>query len=90
MLKAAFLSCALILPALFASVVVGQLDFGAKNLVADNAQLPLSKDYRQVCYSIARSISPASQVFPPGAVFALLSKVLLTAYVDPQTLLSSR
>jgi hypothetical protein len=92
MLRVAFLSYTLILPALFAPAVAGQLDFGAENLnlVAENAQLPLGQDYRLVCHSIARSISPASQVFPPGAVFTLLSELLPTAYVEPQTLLNSR
>jgi hypothetical protein len=70
MLRAAFLSCALILPALFASATAGQLEFGFENLVANNMQIPLnhSYDYQSVCHGISRSISPASQVFFPGAV----------------------
>ena len=72
MLRASFLGYALIFPTLFASAIAGQLDFGAENLVAENAQLPLGySDYRLVCHSIARSISPASQVFAPGAMFSL-------------------
>ncbi len=92
MLRAAFLGCALVLPVLFASAIPGQLDFGAENvrIVAENAQIPLGDDYQLVCHGISRSISPASQVFYPGAVFALLSELLHTTYVDPQTLLNSR
>ena len=79
MLRGAFLGCALILPALFASAIAsaGQPDFGAENfrVVAENAQTPFghSDDYQSVCHGIARNISPASQVFFPGAVLALLS-----------------
>lgn len=83
MLRATFLGCALIVPAFFASAALGQLDFGAENVVAENAQIPLGHhDYRLACHSISRSISPASQVFSPGAVFSLLSELLATAYVD--------
>ncbi len=90
MLRAAFLGCALILTALFASAIPGRLDFGTENIAAENAQIPLGQDYRLICHGISRSISPASQVFSPGAVFALLSELLPTAYVYPQTLLNSR
>ena len=83
MFRAAFLGCALILPALFASVMSGQLDFGPVNTIADNPQIPLGHhDYQLVCQGISRSISPASQVFYPGAAFAFLSELLSTAYVD--------
>ena len=76
MLRAAFfLGCALILPALFAS---GQLDSGFENLVTNTVQIPLnhSDNYHFVCQSISLSISPASQVFFPGAaVSPLYSKL---------------
>ena len=87
MLRAAFLGCALILLALFTSAVSGQLDFGPENTVADNPQIPLGHhDYRLVCHGISRSISSASQVFFPGAVFASHSDILPIAYVGPQIL----
>jgi hypothetical protein len=75
MLRAAFLGCTFILPALFASAIAGELDFEFETLVANNVQIPLniSDDYQYVCHSISRSISPASQVFYPGAVLAFLS-----------------
>jgi hypothetical protein len=77
MLRAAFLGCTFILPALFASATLaaGELDFEFETLVANNVQIPLniSDDYQYVCHSISRSISPASQVFYPGAVLAFLS-----------------
>ena len=89
--RATFLSCALILPALFASAIVGQFDFGTESTVTDNAQIPLGHhdDYGLVCNNISLSISPASQVFYPGAVFAFLSEPLPTTYVDPQILPNS-
>ena len=71
MLRAAFLGCSLVLPALFASYIAGRLNFGAENTITDNAQVQLGHhDYRLVCYGISRSISSASQVFYPGAVFS--------------------
>ena len=83
MLMAAFLGCALILPALFASATSGQLDIGPENSVAGNLQVPLGHhDYRLVCHGISRSISPASQVFYPGTFFAFLSELSSAAYVD--------
>ena len=71
MLRVAFLGCALILPALFASAIAGQLE----NTVANDAQIPLGHhdDYQLVCHGISRNISPASQVFYPGDAFAFLS-----------------
>ena len=95
MLRAVFLSCALILPALFASAIAGHLDFGAENIIADNAQIPLDNprdhhDHRLVCQSLSRNLSPASQVFHPGTVFVLFSELLPNTYVDPQALLNSR
>ena len=71
MLRGTFLGYALLLPALFASAIAGQLE----NTVADNVQIPLGHhdDYRLVCHGISRNISPASQVFYPGALFAFLS-----------------
>ncbi|KAF8259738.1 hypothetical protein EI94DRAFT_1812806 [Lactarius quietus] len=66
MLRAAFLGCALILPALFASAFTEELDFGAESLVANIAQIPFGHhDYRLVCDGISRGISPASLVFYP-------------------------
>ena len=90
--RATFLGCALTLPALFASTIAGQFDFGPENTVADNAQIPLGHHdtYRLICHGISRSISPASEVFYPGAVFAFLSEPLSTTYVDPQILSNSR
>jgi hypothetical protein len=70
MLRTAFLGCVLISPIFFASATAGELDFEFENLVANNVQIPLniSNDYRSVCHGISRSISPATQVFYPGAV----------------------
>ena len=78
MLRAAFLSCAYILPAFFASTLAGQLVFGPENIAADNPQVPLGHhdNYRLVCHGISRSILSASQVFYPGTVFALISELL--------------
>ncbi|KAI9439635.1 FAD dependent oxidoreductase [Lactarius indigo] len=71
MLRAACLGYALILPVLFAPAIQRQLNFGAEDVIAENAQIPLShdslSDYQPVCESISRSISPASQVFSPGS-----------------------
>jgi hypothetical protein len=78
-----------VLPSLFASAFAGPFDCRAENVVAENVQIPLghqNADYRLVCHSIARSISPASQVFSPGTVFTLFSVLLHVAYVDPQIL----
>jgi hypothetical protein len=74
MLRTVFLGCAL--PALFASAIT---DFGAENAVVENAQLPLRHDARLVCHGISRSISPASQVFYPGAVLLSFAELLLTS-----------
>jgi hypothetical protein len=56
----------------------------------DNTQIPLGHhDYRLVCESISRRISPASQIFYPGAVFAFLffqnhfSALMLTLRCSP-------
>ena len=73
MLKAVFLSRALILHALFASAIS---DFGAENTVV---QLPLRHDARLVCHGISHNISPASQVFYPGAVLLSFAGLLLTS-----------
>ena len=77
-----FLGCALVLPALFAS---GQLDFEFENLVANSAQIPLehSNNYQIVCQSISRSISPASQVFFPGAVSSFLFSSIAASFMSP-------
>ena len=50
------MGCALMLPALLASVTAEQLDFGFENLVADNVQIPLnfSDNYQLVCDGISR------------------------------------
>lgn len=69
--RAAFLGCALILLALFILATVAQPGF--ENLVANNVQVTLNdsdSDYQTVCHGISRRISPASQVFYPGAVLA--------------------
>ena len=92
MLKAAFLSCALILPALFAPAIAWQPDYGPMNIIIDNVQIPLGQhDYRLACddisRSMSRSISPASEVFYPGTVVSFLS--LSTAHcVVSQALLN--
>jgi hypothetical protein len=90
MRSVAFPVYALVLPSLFALAFAGPFDCRAENVVAENVQIPLghqNADYRLVCHSIARSISPASQVFSPGTVFTLFSVLLLhVAYVDPQIL----
>lgn len=72
MLRAVFLGCALILPALFAA---GQLDSEAESLVVENVQIPWGQpnNYRPICHDIARNIMPTSQAFSQGAVFAVLS-----------------
>ena len=86
------MGCAILLPALFASAVAGQLNFGPENSAADIAQVPLSHhdSYRLVCHGISRSISPASQVFYPGTVFPFLPESLPITDVDPQILPNSR
>ena len=75
MLRATFMGCALMLLVLLASATAEQLDFGFENLVANNVQIPLnfSDNYQLACDGISRSISPASQVFYPGAVLAFRS-----------------
>jgi hypothetical protein len=73
MLRVAFLGCVLILPPLFTSALEWQLDSRAENIVPGNAQIPLGHqdgDYRPICHSISRSISPASEFFYPSAVSA--------------------
>ena len=78
MLRVAFLSCAVILPALFASAIPGRFEFQTKNLVSEDAQVSLGHCdnyqldiYQFVCHAALRSISPTLQVFSPGAVFCL-------------------
>ena len=92
MLRTAFPGYAILLSALFASAIAGQLNFEPENTVTDIAQIPLSHhdSYRLVCHGISRSISPASQVFYPGAVFPFLSGPLPIAYVGSQILPNSR
>ncbi|KAH8980666.1 FAD-binding domain-containing protein [Lactarius akahatsu] len=58
MLRAAFLGCALILPALFAPALPGRF-------VAGNVQISLGHDCRHICHGVSRSISPTTQVFSP-------------------------
>lgn len=91
MLRATFLSCALIFPALFASALPGRVDYRAKNfpVVAENAQISLGHcdnyqldNYQFVCHDVSRSLSPALQVFSPGIVFTFISEPLLTAYIE--------
>ncbi|KAI0251538.1 FAD-binding domain-containing protein [Lactifluus subvellereus] len=67
MLGVAFLGCALILPALLTATAQGQLDFGPDDPITEHAQIPLTRDYKLTCETIAVSISPASQVFYPGS-----------------------
>jgi hypothetical protein len=90
MLRAAFLGCVLILPAapaLFASATARQLDFEFENLFANNVQIPLnhSDNYQSVCHGISRSISPASQIFFPGAVlaFPFILEPMPIAHLNP-------
>ena len=84
MLRAVFRGCALIFLALFASAIS---DFGAEKAVVENAQLPLRYDARLVCHSISRNISPASQVFYPGAVLLSFAETLAHQYhLCPQSL----
>jgi hypothetical protein len=86
MLRAAFLGYAPILSVIFASATAGQLDFVFENLVANNVQVPLnhSGDYHSICHGISRGISPASQVFYPGAVlvFSFILEPFPIAYVN--------
>ena len=73
MLRAAFLGCALILLALALDTAAHP---GLENLAANNVQITLNdsdRNYQTVCYDISRRISPASQVFFPGAVPSSLS-----------------
>jgi hypothetical protein len=65
MLRAVFLGCALILPALFTTTVQGLVDFSCVN-PTEHAQTALARDYRPVCEALAASLSPASHVFYPG------------------------
>ena len=92
MLGVSLLGCVLILPAFFASAVAGELDFEAENLFANTVQIPLnySDHYQPVCHGISRSLSPASQVFYPGAVFVFTFRTTALTYVDPQAPLNSR
>jgi hypothetical protein len=80
MLQAAFLGCALVLPALLTTGAQGQLDFGFGGLLTEHTervQTPLTRDYRLTCEAIEVSISPASDVFYPG-VSLLPPAVLLS------------
>ena len=66
MLRVAFLAYVLILPTLFASAIAEQLDFRAKNTVAEYLQITLvyHNDCRLICTcTSSRNISPTSQVF---------------------------
>jgi hypothetical protein len=91
MRRAAFLGCAfilpLILPALSATAVTGQLNFGAENLVASTVQMPFnhsdSYHLQVICHDISRRISPVSQIFYPGSVTASLSGPSLIAHNNP-------
>jgi hypothetical protein len=85
MLRVAILGSALVLPHLFASAFA-QLDFRGQNIVSENGQIPLSHHgiYGLVCNGISRNaISPALQVFSPGAVSAWFSELLPITYVGP-------
>ncbi|KAI0301749.1 hypothetical protein B0F90DRAFT_1816959 [Multifurca ochricompacta] len=62
MLKPAFLGHALVLSAFLVATVKGQLNWDVDDPVA---QAPLTHDYQLTCEAIAKSISPASQVFHP-------------------------
>ena len=63
MLRVAFLAYVLILPTLFASAIAEQLDFRAKNTVAEYP-LVYHNDCRLICTcTSSRNISPTSQVF---------------------------
>ena len=88
----ALLGCSLILLTLVVSAIAGQLDFGPEDAFADNPQISLGHhdSYRLVCHGISRSISHASQVFYPGAVFPFLSEPLPIADVGSQVLPNSR
>jgi hypothetical protein len=81
MLRVAFLGCALVLPPLFASALTWPWESRAENVIAENAQIHLGRqydDHRLVCNSVSRNISPASQVFYPGAVVALFQNCCLS------------
>ncbi|KAI0301762.1 FAD-binding domain-containing protein [Multifurca ochricompacta] len=68
MLKPAFLGYALVLSTFLVATVQGQLNWDVDDPVAGHAQTPLTHDYRLACEAIAKSISPASQVFHPGSL----------------------
>src|ERR1700761_8956009 len=81
MLRAVFLSCALVIPAFFTSAIAGQLDFRAENAVADNTQIPLDRpkdphNNLRVCQFLSQHLLPEPQVFYQGAVFALFFKTI--------------
>jgi hypothetical protein len=65
MLRAVFLGCALIFPALLTTTAQRQVEFSCVD-PTEHAQTTLAHDYRLVCEAIATSVSPASQVFYPG------------------------
>jgi hypothetical protein len=68
-LKAALLGCTLLVAAAAAQ---GQLYFDAEDPFAtEPAQTPLNRDFRLTCEAIAKTISPASQVFFPGGFSSL-------------------
>ena len=70
-LKAALLGCALLAATAAAQE---QLYFGAEDqcVTEHDAQPSLNSDFQLACESIAKSISPASQVFFPGGFSFLL------------------
>ena len=70
-LKAALLGCTLLAAMTTAQ---GQFYFDAEDsFAAGQAQTLLNHDFQLTCDAIAKSISPASQVFPPGG-FSSLSR----------------
>jgi hypothetical protein len=69
-LKAALLGCTFLAATAAAQE---QLYFGAEDqCVTEHAQPSLNSDFQLACESIAKSISPASQVFFPGGFSSLL------------------
>ncbi|KAH9997053.1 hypothetical protein BJV77DRAFT_960317 [Russula vinacea] len=62
-LKAAFLGCTFLA---VMGAAQGQLYFGADPFATGQGQTPLNRDFRLTCEAIAKTISPASQVFFPG------------------------
>ena len=79
-LKAAFLGCTFLVAM---GAAQGQLYFGADDPFATgHGQTPLNRDFRLTCEAIAKTISPASQVFFPGEFSSLCLSAFLYSFLN--------